>query len=171
MTLTAEDVATWFAGQLPDGGGYEVSATVDRDEILVTVQLADPDFGDEDPPEDAGQRELAERQHIVVFREDSRDDRVAVALRAEALFERKVSWQACCGETTAPFTTLSVPVMTRLRLEERRILDTLVGAGVARSRSEAVAWCVREVAEHRGEWFTELADAIAAVESIRNQTP
>ena len=31
--------------------------------------------------------------------------------------------------------------MTRLRQSERLVLDTLVDAGVARSRSEALAWC------------------------------
>ena len=40
--------------------------------------------------------------------------------------------------------------MTRLRMQERHVLDTLVDASVARSRSEALAWCVRLVARARG---------------------
>ena len=59
------------------------------------------------------------------------------------------------------FTRLSVPVMTRLQQPQRRVLDTLVEAGVARSRSDALAWCVRLVAQHEGDWLAELDGAMA----------
>jgi len=55
--------------------------------------------------------------------------------------------------------------MTRLRMSERLVLDTLVGAGVARSRSEALAWCVRLVGDHQGDWIQQLRDALVAVEA------
>ena len=69
------------------------------------------------------------------------------------------------------FTTLSVPVMTRLRQSERRVLDTLVDAGVARSRSDALAWCVRLTGEHADAWLAELRDALRRVEEVRAQGP
>jgi hypothetical protein len=69
------------------------------------------------------------------------------------------------------FTTLSVPVMTRLRQSERRVLDTLVDAGVARSRSDALAWCVRLTGEHTDAWLSELRDALRRVEEVRSQGP
>ena len=56
--------------------------------------------------------------------------------RPSRRFGRKVSWGARTGDVVVVFTTASVPVMTRLRLPERRVLDTLIDAGVARSRSE-----------------------------------
>ena len=61
--------------------------------------------------------------------------------------------------------------MTRLRQPERKVLDTLVDAGVARSRSEALAWCVRLVGEHAEEWLGELREAMSAVDRLRAQGP
>ena len=82
---------------------------------------------------------------------------------AEARFERKVSWGVDVGgdpDASALFTHLAVPVMTRLRQPQRLVLDTLVEAGVARSRADALAWCVRLVGQHSEEWLTELRGAI-----------
>jgi hypothetical protein len=61
--------------------------------------------------------------------------------------------------------------MTRLRMQERAVLDTLISGGVARSRSEALAWCVRLVAQHQGEWLGELESALAKVHEVRDQGP
>lgn len=96
---------------------------------------------------------------------------MAVAREAERLFGRRVSWGARCGDVTEHFTTLGVPVMTRLRLSDRGVLDTLIDAGVARSRSEALAWCVRLVARHQGEWIDNLRQALAGVEKVRGEGP
>ncbi len=94
-----------------------------------------------------------------------------MAREAERKFGRKVAWGARCGSVTEMFTTLSVPVMTRLRQSERRVLDTLVDAGVARSRSDALAWCVRLTGEHADAWLAELRDALRRVEEVRAQGP
>ena len=69
------------------------------------------------------------------------------------------------------FTTASIPVMTRLRITERRVLDTLIDAGVARSRSEALAWCVRLVGSNEDSWITELRGAFEHVEQVRSKGP
>ena len=164
----ADDAAGWFAGRLPDGwftGAPEVS--VDRDEILVVGTLEAPavDGADE------AAASAAEAGRISRFREDTRDERIAIAREAEHRYGRKVAWGAVCGGTRMLFTTLSAPVMTRLRQPERKVLDTLVDAGVARSRSEALAWCVRLVGEHAEEWLGELRDAMAAVDRLRAQGP
>ena len=53
----------------------------------------------------------------------------------------------------------------------RRVLDTLIDAGVARSRSEALAWCVRLVAQHEADWIAELRDAMSKVEEVRRRGP
>src|SRR4029077_19721369 len=105
------------------------------------------------------------------FREDTRDHRIEIAHEAEVKFGRKVSWGVICGERKVMFTTLSVPVMTRLRQSERRVLDTLVDAGVARSRSDALAWCVRLVGEHTDEWLASLRDAMSNVDKLRAEAP
>jgi uncharacterized protein YceK len=144
----------WFAG-LPAVVG-------DRDEILVVVPLAHPDDHAESGDCTAW---------IGRFREESREDRMRVAAEAQQVFERRISWGATCHGARRLFTTWSVPVMTRLRLPERAVLDTLVGAGVARSRSDALAWCVRLVAANEGEWLRSLREALSAVEALRAGGP
>jgi hypothetical protein len=159
----------WFAGRLPDGW-FTAPPTVvyDRDEIVVLGPLAEPDAG---PSADDGTRATAQAARIQGFREDTRALRMRIADEAEARFGRKVAWGARCGDTEELFTNLSVPVMTRLRMQERRVLDTLVDAGVARSRSHALAWCVRLVSDHEGEWIDQLREALVHVEKVRDEGP
>ena len=164
-----ETVVGWLAGRLPDGW-FEgpPTVTVDRDEILVVGRVSAPPVADGD--EDAS-RAAAESGRISRFREDTRDERMAIAREAEHRFGRHVAWGAEAGETSQVFTNLSVPVMTRLRQPERRVLDTLVDSGVARSRSDALAWCVKLVARNSDEWLSELRTAMTTVESVRQQGP
>jgi hypothetical protein len=161
-------LAAWLADQIPEGwfvGPPEV--LFDHDEILIVGRLADPPASDD---ADEDQRAL-EAECIQRFREETREHRMAIAGRAEQAFRRKVSWGASCGATTWHFTTASVPVMTRLRLPERAVLDTLIDAGLARSRSEALAWCVRLVGRHEAEWIAELRAAFQHVDEVRAAGP
>ena len=163
----ADDAAGWFSGRLPDGWfAGAPSVTVDRDEILVVGTL-------EAPAVEGGEAAAgaAEAGRISRFREDTRDERIAIALEAEQRYGRKVAWGARAGGTRQLFTTLSAPVMTRLRQPERQVLDTLVSAGVARSRSEALAWCVRLVGEHTEDWLSGLREAMGEVDRLRAQGP
>jgi hypothetical protein len=158
----ADDAAAWFSGRLPDGwfaGAPEI--TVDRDEILVVGTLAAADV--EGPAAEAGR--------ISRWREETRDERIGIAQEAEQRYGRKVAWGAVAGGTRQLFTTLSAPVMTRLRQPERQVLDTLVSAGVARSRSEALVWCVRLVGEHTEDWLAGLREAMGEVDRLRAQGP
>jgi hypothetical protein len=164
----ADDAKAWFAGRLPDGWFTgEVAVSIDREEIVVVGEL--PAL-DEEFPDDAG-RAAAEAGRISRFREDTREARIEIARQAEHRYRRKVAWGARLGGTEELFTTLSVPVMTRLRQPERLVLDTLVDAGVARSRSEALAWAVRLVGEHAQEWLSELKQAMATVDDLRARGP
>ncbi|HEU5386955.1 MAG TPA: hypothetical protein VFV73_13720 [Streptosporangiaceae bacterium] len=162
-------VRGWFAGRLPDEwftGPAEVIA--DREEITVIGTLAEPEPDDNSSE---AERASAAEGRIKRFREDTRGRRIEIAREAEHRFRRKVSWGVKCGEVSEMFTTLSVPVMTRLRQAERRVLDTLVDAGVARSRSDALAWCVRLTGEHADAWLAELRAALQRVEEVRAQGP
>lgn len=164
-------LAAWFAGRLPDGWfSAPPEVTHDRDEIVVIGTLPDPDVG-ASPGEDGDTRATARRARILGFREDTRALRMRIADEAEARFARKVAWGARCGDEEDLFTTLSVPVMTRLRLPERRVLDTLVDAGVARSRSDALVWSVRLVSEHADEWLGKLREAMSSVDDLRAEGP
>ncbi|HXB36939.1 MAG TPA: hypothetical protein VNU75_04490 [Acidimicrobiales bacterium] len=106
-------------------------------------------------------------QAVDAFRESTRQERMAVAREAESRFGRPVSWGVERDGATTLFTTQSTPVMTRLRLRERAVLSTLIDAGIARSRSEALAWCVKLVERHQADWLAELREALEGVEQVR----
>jgi hypothetical protein len=164
-----ESLQGWFAGRIPEGwftGPPDVRA--DRDEILVVGTLAEPDVGSD---ADGDTRHAARKARIQGHREDTRQHRMRIADEAETRFGRKLAWGARCGTDEVVFTSLGVPVMTRLRLSERQALDTLVDAGVARSRSEALAWCVRLVRDHEGDWIEQLRAALVQVEQVRAEGP
>ena len=159
---TESDVRAWFASRIPEGwssGPPEVE--IDGDEILLTARL--PADGAADP--------AAREARIARFREESREQRMRIAEEGQRKFRRKVSWGAAAGDQKETFTTLSMPVMTRLRQPERQVLDTLIAAGVARSRSEALNWCVRLVAEKQAEWLKDLKSALEGVEKARAKGP
>jgi hypothetical protein len=163
-------VAGWLQGRLPDAwftGPAEV--TVDREEIMVIGTLAAPEGveGESEGPEATE----AARGRISRFREETRDERISIAREAQHRFGKKVAWGAECGPVKAVFTHLAVPVMTRLRQNERVVLDTLVEAGVARSRADALAWCVRLVGEHTEDWLTQLREAMTSVQKLRDEGP
>jgi hypothetical protein len=166
---TIETLTAWFRGRIPDGWFAEpVTVAADRDEVVVTGVLPTPDLGDDLGPD--GQR-VALASRIGAYREDTREQRIVIAREAEHRFGRKVSWAARCGEVETCFTTASVPVMTRLRMAEREVLDTLIDAGIARSRSEALAWCVRLVGRNEEAWINQLREAMAEVAKVRDEGP
>jgi hypothetical protein len=164
-----ETLRGWFTGRLPEDlfdGPPEV--TVDREEITVVGRIPAPETAE---GASAAEQAAALAGRLKEFRERTRRARMDVASEAEHRFGRKVSWGARCGDSTQMFTTLSVPVMTRLRQGERQLLDTLVDAGVARSRSDALGWCVRQVGERAETWLAELRDAMRKVEEVREAGP
>ena len=168
--IQAEDrVEGWFAGRVPDGWFLRPpEVAFDREEILVVGRIAQPDYPRK---ASATAKAAACSARIDRFREETRDRRIGIALEAEHLCGRKVSWGAECGGVLKLFTTLSVPVMTRLRLAERAVLDVLEDAGVARSRSDALAWCVRLVGANQEEWLKDLREAFSEVERVRSGGP
>jgi len=156
------DVSAWLSGRLPQDW-FETAAavSVDREEIVVTGRLPRPEESSR----------TADLGRIARWREETRAARMRIADEAEALFDRKVAWGASCGDAQELFTNLATPVMTRLRQPQRQVLDTLVDAGVARTRSEALAWCVRLVGQHQQDWITELREALVSVERVRASGP
>jgi hypothetical protein len=164
-----DELRGWFAGRLPDDLFEElVEVTADREEVTVIGRIPGPKLADD--ASDA-EREAAVQGRIQEFRERTRESRMAVAREAEHRFRHKVSWGVECAGQRALFTHVAAPVMTRLRQPERQVLDTLIAGGVARSRSEALAWCVRLVQRHTDDWLTELRESLEHVERVRAQGP
>ncbi len=163
------EITEWFTKRIPDDWFVNsLDITVDRDEILVTGQLPEPELKAGASDDDAV---LAAALQINEFREATRDERMTIADEAQALFQRKVSWGAGSAGRRVLFTHLGIPVMSRLRLPERAALDTLVAAGVARNRSDALAWCVRFVSKDQADWLSDLRGAFTAVEKARAKGP
>ena len=165
-----EALRGWFAGRLPDGwftGPPEIK--VDREEVTVVGTLPDPAGAAPEASEAAAAAAAEGRARR--FREETREHRIEIAREAEHKFGRKVSWGVQVGGGRVMFTTFSVPVMTRLRQAERQVLDTLVDGGVARSRSDALAWCVRLVGANSDKWLADLRAALRKVEQVRAEGP
>lgn len=164
-----ERVRGWFTGRLPEEWrSAPPEIAIDREEITVVLTLSDVDL-----PGDAGEAETAEARagRTKAFREETRERRMEIAREAEHRFDRKVSWGVVVGGRRELFTHIAVPVMTRLRQPQRQVLDTLVDAGVARSRADALAWCVRLVGEHAEEWLGQLREAMSHVADVRTKGP
>jgi len=171
MTNTDDGaVGAWMSGRIPAEWQAIAppEAVVDREEIVVTLTISEPAI-----PDDADDPTRAEALagRIAGFREDTRERRMAIARETEHRFGRKVAWAVRIGDRIELFTHLAAPAMTRLRQPERRVLDTLVAAGVARSRADALAWCVRLVGRNTDTWLAELRSAVADVERLRAQGP
>jgi hypothetical protein len=163
----ASDAADWFAGRLPDTWfDGDPTVVVDREEITVVGTLPRPASAENEEETEARASGRASR-----FREETRPERINIADEAQERYGRKVSWGVEVGGERILFTHVAVPVMTRLKQPEREVLDTLVDAGVARSRSDALAWSVKLVGEHTDEWLAKLRAAMSAVDDLRAQGP
>lgn len=173
---TQDRVSGWFVGRLPaDWQAAKPEVTVDREEITVVLTIPDVELG-----EDASEVSVAEARagRAKAFREETRAKRMEIAREAQHRYDAKVSWGVRVGDDTAPgtshrelWTHVAAPVMTRLRQPQRLVLDTLVEAGVARSRSDALAWCVRLVGQHEEDWLAELREAMQSVADVRSKGP
>jgi hypothetical protein len=165
----SQDITAWFTGRLPADWTQESPViTIDEEEIVVRIAIPAPEL-----PEDADESAVAEAAagRMSAWREETREGRIAIAREAQHRFGRKVSWGVTIGERSALFTHIAVPVMTRLRQPERQVLDTLVEAGVAKSRSDALRWCVKLVGKHSEEWLGDLRQAMDHVHAVRDQGP
>jgi hypothetical protein len=166
---TLAEVRGWLHGRLPqDWTTTPVDVTVDRDEITVLVTVPPPEAADD---ASEAERSAAAAGRAKAWREETRRQRMTIADETEHRFGRKVAWGVVVGDRRELFTHLAVPVMTRLRQPERQVLDTLVASGVARSRAEALAWCVRLTGKNTDAWLAELREAMTAVETVRAAGP
>lgn len=164
-----ERISGWFAGRLPSSW-QPAEVTVDREEIVVVLAPGDLETNVPAGASEATRTEAAAGR-AAGFREETRDQRMAIAAEAQRRFDRKVSWGVALGERRELWTHVAAPVMTRLRQPQRLTLDTLVESGVARSRADALAWCVRLVGQHEEEWLSDLRNAMTAVADVRANGP
>lgn len=174
-------VVGWFRARLPEEWSPTAAEiTVDREEITVVLAVADPAVAEDDGADVVAEARAA---RVAAFREDTRKRRMDLADQAGRRFGRTVSWGASVTAAQGQdeqdtgsahrelWTHVAAPVMTRLRQPQRIVLDTLVEAGVARSRADALAWCVRLVGQHEGDWLGDLRSAMTGVREVRERGP
>jgi hypothetical protein len=162
------EIRGWLTGRLPQWFEGPPEVVVDREEITITGALSTPDVAADARDEE---RAAARRGKAKAFREQTREQRIEIARELETQYGRAVAWGVRVDDEAFLFTNHAVPVMTRLRQPERRVLDTLVASGVARSRADALAWCVRLVGRNADEWLGQLDEALEAVHRVRATGP
>ncbi|MFR9750434.1 hypothetical protein ACL02S_05290 [Nocardia sp. 004] len=172
----ATDAPDWFAGRLPEDWFTGPPAIeVDRDEIIVIGELPTPQPEKPSATETGPAAEEVPRATkegaAARFREATRSARMRIADEAQHRYQRNVAWGVSVDGERIMFTHLAVPVMTRLRQPERKVLDTLVDAGVARSRADALAWTVKLAGKHAEAWLEELRAAMRQVDDLRSAGP
>ncbi|HEY5120668.1 MAG TPA: hypothetical protein VII84_03745 [Acidimicrobiales bacterium] len=148
VTVTSLLPGNWFVGA--------PALSVDDEEVLIVGTLSEQSPGGVDP---------------MAFREATREQRMQIADRLAAVAKRSVAWGASANGVVTIYTSLAIPVMTRLRITEREVLDTLVSAGVARSRSDAASWCVRFVGQRESSWLSDLRSTLEGVSKVRAEGP
>lgn len=158
-----EEIRGWLSGRVPGEWGEVTEVRMDQHEILVTVKISEP--------QGEGDAEAARAGRIQQFRESTRAERMEIAEEAQRKYGRALSWSAQCGDVTQIFTHLALPIMTRLRIGEREVLDSLVSSGIARSRAHALAWCVALVRQHESDWLKDLREAMESVQRVRQHGP
>ncbi len=166
---SSSEITGWVSGALPPNLFSAVPIIeVDRNEILVIGDIGVPEV-----PEglDAEGIAAAEQARIARFREETRQRRIAVAQQAEARYGRTISWGATAGATTRRFTTVRATVAARLDLDQRKVLDHLVAAGIAEHRGQALAWCVDLVRQNEEAWLSRLKEALKNLEQTATEGP
>ena len=167
--MSENEIRAWLRERLPaDLFIAEPGVVIDREEITIVGPIAQPERRE---GESDAERGATVDGSVAEFRERTRAARIRVARELEHRSGRKVAWGVTCGDRRTLFTHIAVPVMTRLRQPERMVLDTLVDSGVARSRADALAWCVKLVGRNSEEWLAKLRVAMSHVEQVRAEGP
>ncbi len=162
--MNTQELQGWLEARLPDGlRAAPPEITLYEDELVVV--LAGRAVAPAELPQE--ERRAAEERRIAELREETRPLRMRLARDLQAALGRPVAWGLRVGATEELFTSRTAPVMTRLGRAERELLDTLVAAGVAETRSAALGYVVRAFAAEHGEWLAEMRAAIAQMHAVR----
>ncbi len=163
--MQIEDLQRWLQSRLPAALlAQPPQITLYPDEVLIILHLDAPA-----PDTNEELQRQNEQALIAQQREASRPLRMQIAAEIERMLRLSVAWGMRAGSTEQIFTTRTTPVMTRLGRAERDVLDTLVAAGVAETRSSALAYTVRAFAAEHADWLAEVRQAIEQVRQVRSR--
>ena len=136
----------------------------DDDELLIVLNLGTAGVTGE-----ADARKQSEQEQIDRRRDETKSTRIRIGNRLGRATGKAVSWGMKVGDTRQLFTDNTSPVMTRLSRPERQVLDTLIAAGVANTRSAALGYIVRVFGEEHQDWLNEVQNAMSHVASLRDK--
>jgi len=165
--VNINELQSWLQERAPANllaGPPEI--TIYDDEAVIVLPLVTAELNDALTDEEL---RAIERSLIAQRREETRPWRIKQARELQSKLGRSVAWGMRAGASETLFSTRSVPVMTRLGRTERDVLDTLVAAGVADTRSAALAYAVRAFAAEHTDWLDEVREAIAQVDQVRGR--
>ena len=165
--MKINELQSWLQDRAPANllaGSPEIA--IYDDEVVIVLPILIPEQNDALAEEE---QRAAEHTLIARRREETRPWRMKQARELQSKLGRAVAWGMRAGASETLFTTRSVPVMTRLGRTERDVLDTLVAAGVADTRSAALAYAVRAFAAEHTDWLDEVREAIAQVDQVRSR--
>ena len=166
MPTNRRELKEWLLAQLPSVITHcETEVTSDEDEMLVILHLNTAGLGD--MTDEACREE--DQALIAHHRAETKPLRIQLARDIRHLYGYTVTWGMRAGKTVQFFTNNQKPVMTRLSYQERRVLDTLIAANIANTRSAALSYIVRTFAAEHQDWLDEVQDALVRVEQLRQQ--
>ena len=162
-------VVAWFAGRLPDEwtAAGEPELTVDREEVTVVITIAEPELADDaDGPTRAEAVAGASAGSARTPRATHRDrPRGRAPVRTKGCVGRAGRRpDRAVHSSRRPGHDPVASARTTCARHPRR-------AGVARSRADALAWCVRLVGQHTDDWLAKSRAAIADVERLHAEGP
>ncbi len=157
--MNRHEVRQWLNEHLKELYPEPVEASIVDGELLIMGRL----------PVEGEVAEEDARNRINQHREESRPQRVDLAQELQRLTGLPVAWGVRYGQVTAYFSSLRVPVMTRLGRAERDVLDTLIRGGIARNRSQAVNWAIQAFARGQRDWLRQMREAVNSLSNIREQ--
>ena len=160
-----QELTRWLLSQLPASvTGSDPEITLDADELLIILNLNTDSLKDGCEALKKREQELIERR-----RSETRKLRIQLGRQLEEISGCAVSWGMQAGGTVELFTMNTVAVMTRLSHAERQVLDTLIAANVANTRSAALAYIVRAFAIEHQEWLNQAQEAAKHMANLRTQ--
>jgi hypothetical protein len=145
--------------------GEEPELTLEDDELLVVMQVNTDGVTGE-----GKERRLGEQELIMRLRQESRALRIQLARAIHHDYGFVVSWGMRAGETLRMFTSNATkPVMTRLTREERKVLDSIIAANIANTRSAAISYIIRIYAREHQDWLQEVQLLSERMAQLRDQ--
>ncbi len=157
------------ADKLLPGGAREVAVLeygddpmVEPGEVMVRVLTAEQPGGRDEPPKQEAMKQF--RHEITQRLPEVR----RLEVKSDVTGGKQKRFLARMdSEKDRPPDGEFTPVMVRLRAPELEIVDTLINAGIAPNRAEAVRWALARISERPA--YAQLRERISEIERLKTE--